>query len=69
MMLFTPILVVRYSLNSFKPFPAIDDQVSPPNTYIIGHYNPSVMIINLVSHTTYVECVNFYTEVVGPATV
>ena len=25
--------------------------------YIIGHYNPSVRIINLVSHTTYVVCV------------
>ena len=30
-------------------------------TYIIGHYNPSVRIIDLVSHTTYVVCVNFYT--------
>ena len=29
------------------------------NTYIIGHYNPSVWIIDLVSHTTYVVCVNF----------
>ena len=29
------------------------------NTYIIGHYNPSVRIIVLVSHTTYVVCVNF----------
>ena len=28
-------------------------------TYIIGHYNPSVRIIDLVSHTTYVVCVNF----------
>ena len=27
--------------------------------YIIGHYNPSVRIIDLVSHTTYVVCVNF----------
>ena len=27
--------------------------------YIIGHYNPSVRIINLVSHTTYVVCVIF----------
>ena len=26
-------------------------------TYIIGHYNPSVRIIDLVSHTTYVVCV------------
>ena len=28
-------------------------------TYIIGHYNPSVRIIELVSHTTYVVCANF----------
>ena len=28
-------------------------------TYIIGHYNPSVRIIDLVSHTTYVVCFNF----------
>ena len=28
-------------------------------TYIIGHYNPSVRMIDLVSHTTYVVCVNF----------
>ena len=27
-------------------------------TYVIGHYNPSVRIIDLVSHTTYVG-VNF----------
>ena len=31
-------------------------------TYIIGHYNPSVRIIVLVSHTTYVVCVNFIHE-------
>ena len=29
------------------------------HTYIIGHYNPSVRIIDLVSHTTYGVCVNF----------
>ena len=28
-------------------------------TYIIGHYNPSVRIIHLFSHTTYVVCANF----------
>ena len=28
-------------------------------TYVIGHFNPSVRIIDLVSHTTYVVCVNF----------
>ena len=31
------------------------------HTYIIGQYNPSVRIIDLVSHTTYVMCINFYT--------
>ena len=30
------------------------------HTYIIGHYNPSVRIIDLVSHITYVACVNFF---------
>ena len=29
------------------------------HTYIIGHHNPSVRIIDLASHTTYVVCVNF----------
>ena len=29
------------------------------HTYIIGHYNPSVRIIDLVSHTTYGECLKF----------
>ena len=29
------------------------------HAYIIGHYNPSVRIIDLVSHTTYVVCFNF----------
>ena len=29
----------------------------PFYTYIIGHYNPSFRIIDLVSHTTYVWCV------------
>ena len=28
-------------------------------TYITGHYNPSVRIIDLVFHTIYVVCVNF----------
>ena len=29
------------------------------HTYIIGHYNPSLRIMDLVSHTTYVVSVNF----------
>ena len=28
-------------------------------SYIMGHYNSSVRIIDLVSHTNYVVCVNF----------
>ena len=36
------------------------------NTYIIGHYNPSVRIIDLLSHTTYVVCVNFIHEWLDP---
>ena len=28
------------------------------NTYIIGHYNPSGRIIDLISHTIYIVCVN-----------
>ena len=32
---------------------------SQPYTYIIGQYNPSVRITDLVSHTTYIVCVNF----------
>ena len=31
------------------------------HTYIIRHYNSSVRIIDLISHTTYVVCANFYT--------
>ena len=34
-------------------------QIHIIHTYIIGHYNTSVRIIDLVSHTTYVVCVNF----------
>ena len=30
------------------------------HTYIIGHCNPSVRIIEVGSHTTYVLCVNFH---------
>ena len=30
------------------------------HTYIIGHYNPSARIIDPISHTTYVQCDNFY---------
>ena len=36
-------------------------------TYLIGHYNSSVGIIDLVSHTTYVVWVNFYTWLSEPA--
>ena len=36
------------------------------HTYIIGHYNASVRVINLASHTTYVVSVNFIHRVAGP---
>ena len=36
------------------------------HTYIIGHCNPSVRIIDLVSNTTYVVCVNFIHKCRGP---
>ena len=29
------------------------------HSYIFGHYNPSVRIIELVSNTAYVVCINF----------
>ena len=32
---------------------------APLHIYIIGDYNPSVRIIDLVSHITYILCVNF----------
>ena len=43
---------LRLSVSTFESLHYI-------HTYIIGHYNPSVRIIDLVSHTTYVVCVNF----------
>ena len=44
-------LLVSYSIKKRTP--------NFNRTYIIGHYNPSVGIIDLVSHTSYVVCVNF----------
>ena len=44
----------------------ICENISDIHTYIIGHYNPSVRIIDLVSHTTYVVCVNCKKYVAGP---
>ena len=43
-----------------KFFPFLENALKIKlHTYIIGHYNPSVRIIDLVSYTTYVVCVNF----------
>ena len=39
-----------------------DDSYIHACVHIIGHYNPPVRIIDLVSHTTYVVCV----KVAGP---
>ena len=47
------IIVIQVSITQFSPIHLNS------HTYIIGHYNPSVRIIDLVSHTTYVMCVNF----------
>ena len=41
---------IKYGKTDFVQFTYI---------YIIGHCNPSVSIIDLISHTTYVVCVNF----------
>ena len=35
-----------------------EEKVTLSHTYINSHYNPSVRIIDLVSHITYVVCVN-----------
>ena len=43
---------IQIEQNTSATFPC-----SRENTYIIGHYNPSVRIIDLVSRTTYVVCV------------
>ena len=50
-------LVYKWAANLSK-----DITRSPSNihTYIIGHYNSSVWIIDLVSHLAYVVCVNFF---------
>ena len=63
-------LVVIYSVCFVKPQQNPVDMFAEWNleqlatdydihTYIIDHYNPSVIIIDLASHTTYVVCVNF----------
>ena len=51
-----------YSLKLFSMCYHLVQTTYSPNRIlqkIIGQYNPSVRIINLVSHTTYVVCVNF----------
>ena len=37
----------------------IETVVTYIHTYIIGNYNLAVRIVDLISHTTYVVCVNF----------
>ena len=46
-------------LNSIVRLQFGDALINVASTYIIGQYNPSVRIIDLVSHTNYVVCVNF----------
>ena len=48
-------LTANYIWRSFEK----RNQIHMLHTYIIGHYNPSVRIIDLFSYTTYVVCVNF----------
>ena len=47
--------------NKFQKYTIPWFQLLHTHTYIIGHYSPSVRIIDLVSHTTYIVCVNCYT--------
>ena len=56
------IIKTTYFRRRFLLFNKLHSSLTKKNyihTYIIGHYNPSVRIIDLVSHTTYVVCVNF----------
>ena len=46
------------SIARFKSVSRIGKNASI-HTYIIGHDNATVRLINLVSHTTYAVCVNF----------
>ena len=40
-------------------FDGIKIKIGNIHTYTIGYYNPSVRIIDLVFHATYVVCFNF----------
>ena len=46
-------------LNKIHTNKYVEHDPTSIHTYIIGHYNPSVRIIDLASHTTYVVCVHF----------
>ena len=47
----------------FRKWKNVDtDVLISHHTYIIVHYNPSVRIIDLVSHTTHIMYVNFMRE-------
>ena len=50
---------IGYIILNFGVMDTVTILLPSLNTYIIGHYNSSVRIIDLVSHTTYVVCVNF----------
>ena len=54
-------IVEKWDCTIFYLYPRLfpnKTQLVGIHTYIIGHYNPSVIIIDLVSHTAYVVCVN-----------
>ena len=48
-----------YLLSKFLPLISWKEVNREIPTYIIGHYCPSVRIINLAFHNTYIVCVNF----------
>ena len=49
----------RIKYSSSKEFNKLEQFIKSCSTYIIGHYNPSVRVIDLLSHNTYVVCINF----------
>ena len=57
-----PTLLLRMQISvsgALSKFPSFRLGLTSIDTYIIGHYNPPVRIIDLVSHTTYVVYVHF----------
>ena len=55
---YTNAAIYKTDVSVLRVFKNKEGQEVKIHTYIIGYYNPSVRIIDLVSHTTYVVCVN-----------